>query len=69
MPIVLAEFEKRGKIATYGWLNLTFPPKLSSDHILLRGKTISNDFEKTNFINIIEEHFDEIWKVSKEKYE
>lgn len=64
MPLILADFEKNGEVSTYGWLNLTFPPKTSRSHILLRGKTVSSPFEKDNFFNQIEKHFDEIWSMS-----
>lgn len=64
MPIVIVDFEKNGELKTYGWLNLTLPPKTSRSHILLRGKTASSPLEKENFFNLLEDHFDTIWELS-----
>ncbi len=67
LPMVIASFKTKSGNTTNGYLNITFPPSLSQDHILLCGTAYENELEDENHKNIVKlmnDHFGNVWDIS-----
>lgn len=69
LPMVIADFKTKNGFKTNGYLNITFPPARSQDHILLSGTALENELEdksNKNIVKIMNDHFNSVWEVSSE---
>ena len=69
MPILVATYETKEGHKTHGYLNITFPPSRSNDHILLSGVANDSELESgshKNIVKIINDHFDSVWEQSED---
>ncbi len=67
MPMVIANFKTINGIQSKGYLNITFLPALSKDHILLSGTASEYDYENEdhkNIVKLMKNHFDSVWEIS-----
>ncbi len=67
LPMIIANFKTRNGNKTNGYLNLTFPPSRSQDHILLSGTAYENEIEDEyhkNIVKIMNDHFNSVWEIS-----
>lgn len=76
LPMIIASFKIKNEYKTYGYLNITFPPMLSKDHILLSGTASQDELEvnnnynqdepedNKNIVKMMNDHFDSVWDIS-----
>lgn len=65
MPIVIADYKKKNQ--THAYLNITFPPARSKEHILLSGVAPSSELEEDeteNIVKFMNDHFESVWENS-----
>ncbi len=69
LPMTLAKFDKKdGGEVVKAWLKITLPPYKSEKNFILRGiddESLDTN-SKTNFVKMMEQHYDSIWENSVE---